>query len=595
MAENRFASAPPIGQIGVMKIPPEMFAVEERIAMATRCRDCDPVPKVADAGMVLEQADGRRVQVMHNGLRVVEGGYYGQWMTDLIRLCRGHHETQEERLFHEVVKRLPVDATMIELGGFWSYYSLWFLKDHPQRRSVVIEPDPTHLEIGRANAAINQLAPIFKAGFAGASFAPEVAFATEVSGVQTLPRYSVQHLFEEQGWPKIDLLHLDIQGAEVEVVESCRDLFAAGLVDWIFVSTHAHQISGDPLTHQRCLAALRECGAIIEADHDVHESFSGDGLIVARFCSAPADWVPVELSHNRSSHALFRHLGYDLQQAREHISALQAEVAWRVAPETVNPRLADSGALYVLSEDGPLGHSGEFLLLPRDQVMSPSVRAHGVWDEENLTAFADKVKPGVEYTLVDVGANIGLFSRQMGRAVPAIERTLCIEPEPNNYRALSYNMAGRPGGIELFNLALGAEDGAFTFYRDAENIGNYSLNPDAMRDRPHDTVEVKVRQAGTWLSEQLNTSGPLLWKSDTQGSDELIVSQVPIDIWNKVDVALMEMWRIAKPDYDQHALIERIECFPNRQLGDRLGVSARDVLDYLSGRDWAFKDLLLWR
>lgn len=67
--------------------------------MAARCRDCDDVPKVADAGEVLETPEGERIQIMHNGLRVVADGYYGQWMTDLIRLCRGHHETQEERIF----------------------------------------------------------------------------------------------------------------------------------------------------------------------------------------------------------------------------------------------------------------------------------------------------------------------------------------------------------------------------------------------------------------------------------------------------------------------------------------------------------------
>ena len=62
-----------------MKIPPDAFSVEERIAMATRCHDCDPVPKVLDAGMVLDDdGDGRRVQIMHNGLRVVADGYYGQ-------------------------------------------------------------------------------------------------------------------------------------------------------------------------------------------------------------------------------------------------------------------------------------------------------------------------------------------------------------------------------------------------------------------------------------------------------------------------------------------------------------------------------------
>lgn len=294
--------------------------------MATRCRDCDTVPKVADAGMLFETNDGQQVQIMHNGLRVLAGGYYGQWVTDLIRLCQGHHESQEERLFHEVVQRLPDHATMIELGGFWSYYSLWFLMDRPQRRSVVIEPEPTHLAVGQTNAALNSLAPCFKAGFAGSSFLPAEPFQCEVSGELLLPRYSVSHLMEEEGWPKLNLLHCDIQGAETDVLESCSELFRNGQIEWVFVSTHAHQISGDPLTHQRCLDILRKCGATIEAEHDVHESFSGDGLIVARFCPAPPGWVPVRLSANRASQSLYRHLAYDLHEARQEIADLRARV-----------------------------------------------------------------------------------------------------------------------------------------------------------------------------------------------------------------------------------------------------------------------------
>lgn len=313
----------------MMRIPAPTLPIEERVAIATRCRDCDVVPKVVEAGAVFDMPEGGRVQIMHNGLRVVADGYYGQWMTDLIRLCRGHHEPQEERLFHEVVKHLAPDARMIELGGHWSYYSLWFLMNQPDRRSVVIEPEPTHLAVGQANAALNALAPNIKPGFAGGSFAPSVDFTTEVSGNLQLPRYSVEHLMQEEGWPHLSMLHCDIQGAETEVLDSCRDLFRQRRIDWVFVSTHAHQISGDPLTHYRCLEILRDCGATIEAEHDVHESFSGDGLIVARFCPAPAGWTPVHLSANRASQSLFRHLAYDLAEIRDENARLKAEVEAR--------------------------------------------------------------------------------------------------------------------------------------------------------------------------------------------------------------------------------------------------------------------------
>jgi FkbM family methyltransferase len=578
-----------------MHIPAPMFSVEERVAMSARCRDCDPVPKVHDAGMVVTDPEGRRIQIMHNGLKVVADGYYGEWMTNLIRLCRGHHEAQEERLFHEVMKHLPADATMIELGGFWSYYSLWFLMNRPDRRSVVIEPEPRHLEIGQTNARLNGLHPQFHAGFAAAEYIPEAPFACEVSGTINLPGYSVAHLMQSAGWTKLNLLHCDIQGAEVDVLSSCREMFKAGMIDWVFVSTHAHQISGDPLTHQRCVAILRESGAIIEAEHDVHESFSGDGLIVARFCPAPDNWMPVELSINRHSKSLFRDLAFDLDEARQAQAAAQAEVASLRDAERCHENLKRSGTLYTLQADGPLGSAGETFLLPNDHVLSPHVRLNAAWDLQNLHGFVAQLNPDKTYTLVDIGANIGLFGIQAANSFPNFARMVFVEPEPDNFRCLSYNLAGRRFNSELYNIALGSNDGQADFYRDQENIGNYSLVPDAMRDRAHDCTSVAVREAGQWLAETLGSADAIAWKSDTQGFDEGIIARTPMYIWEKVDVALVEMWRIEKPDYDREAFLERIESFPHRKLGDHYGITAGEVADFLAASDWHFLDLLMWR
>lgn len=563
--------------------------------MSARCHDCDVVPKVHDAGMVLIDSEGRRVQIMHNGLRVIAGGYYGEWMTNLIRQCRGHHEAQEERVFHEIMKHLPYDATMIELGGFWSYYSLWFLMNRPERRSVVLEPEPQHLEIGRINAQLNGLHPYFVSGFACGEYVPEMPFACEKSGTVPLTGYSVSNLMQSQGWSKLNMLHCDIQGAETNVLSSCTDMFRAGQIDWVFVSTHAHQISGDPLTHQRCLDILRGAGAIIEAEHDVHESFSGDGLIVARFCPAPEGWTPVKVSVNRHSTSLFRDLAFDLAECQTRLQGAHAELSSLQEDERCHSGLKRSGTLFTLAEEGPLGAQGDTILLPHDSVMSPSIRQTGGWDMGNVCAFVARLDPATPYTLVDIGANIGLFSRQASRLFPNFTDIVCVEPEINNFRCLTYNVLGVNPRPELHNLALGQTDSFMTFYRDLENIGNYSLAPDAMRDRAHDSTQVEVREAGSWLFERLASVPAIAWKSDTQGYDATIIAATPMAIWNNVNVALAELWRIEQPDYDETAFFDRIRSFPNRVLGNQEGVSAEYVMDFMAGSDWHFLDLLMWR
>ena len=284
--------------------------------MAARCRDADRVPKVRRAGHVIPGPDGTPVQVMHNGVLVRAGGYHGAWMQELIARCRGHHEPQEERMFHAVLRFLPPDAAMIELGGFWSYYTIWFLKGHDSRRAVVLEPDPAHLRLGEENARLNGVRPVFVPGFAAAVPSPPAPRATEDSGCLDVPDRSVPDLVNAHGITHLDLLHCDVQGAELDVLGGCAELFRAGRVGWVFASTHHHSISGDPLTHQRCLLLLQRAGATIVAEHDVAESFSGDGLIVARFGPLPRRWRTPALSRNRTSESLFRNPLYDLALAR---------------------------------------------------------------------------------------------------------------------------------------------------------------------------------------------------------------------------------------------------------------------------------------
>lgn len=632
--------------------PPPALGNDARIVMATRCKDAAPIPKVPDAGKVIVEADGVRVQVMHNGLKVVAGGYYGPWMTRLIELCRGHHEPQEERIFHEVVSRLGPAASMLELGGFWSYYSLWFLHGAPGRKAIVVEPDPANLDIGRQNAALNRLHPIFVAGFAGRVPAEAAPFPTESSGVVELPCWSVPQLLEEHALATLDILHLDIQGAELAVLEGCLELFRQRRIAWVFVSTHAYQISADHLTHQRCLALLRECGGVVEAEHDVHESFSGDGLIVARFAPAPDGWVPVELSRNRYGESLFRNPLFDLAEklasrdtAEEIVSAiyravllrdadpdgarvfadlLRAEGADRViaalagseefasnlgtflgrytgssvaampAREGRAGPLICSAFQFTLNCDGPLGECGDVLLIPSDRVMMPYVAANAVWHPAAIDFTIERLATGERYAVLDIGANIGLFSRQLLQRSSLVEVCCCVEPDPSNFRALSFNLA-KYRQARLYNVALGSVDGEAAFYRDLENFGNYSLNPDAMRDRPHQEIRVEAVAAERWLREALPTAIPIVWKSDTQGSDEAIISETPWDVWNRVRCAIVELWRIRKKAYDVDAFRARIENFPNRSIELTRPVSADEVLEYLSGDDWAHVDLYLWR
>lgn len=253
----------------------------ERIALAAACRDCDPIPKHPLAGQVLER-DGARVQVMHNGVEVVADGYYGEFVTRIISELRGHHEPQEEKVFHAVLSTLRPSPVMIELGGYWCYYSLWFLKARPRGRAIIVEPIPSRLEISRANFALNSMSAEFILAAVGETDSGETEFSTGAERAK-VPRVSIDGLRTERGLAEIDILHLDIQGFESQALRGAEGVLAEHAARWVFVSTHRHLEDARSMDlHEDCLKRLAGAGYALVAAHTPEESYSTDGLIVAK-------------------------------------------------------------------------------------------------------------------------------------------------------------------------------------------------------------------------------------------------------------------------------------------------------------------------
>ena len=99
---------------------------------------------------------------------------------------------------------------------------------------------------------------------------------------------------------------MDIQGAELPFLKSIDKAVACERLRFIMVSTHHSSISGSSTTHPDCVETLRELGATILVEHDVVESFSGDGLILASTQPEDRDlWFP-EISRNRAETSLFK-------------------------------------------------------------------------------------------------------------------------------------------------------------------------------------------------------------------------------------------------------------------------------------------------
>jgi len=270
--------------------------VRRRVRMTVSCRDTDPLPKVSGAGEVVEQA-GQRVQIMHEGTRVIADGYCGSWMTDVIRGLRGHHEPQEELLFHHLLTYARPGSLMVELGSYWAYYTNWYLGAVPGSTALCVEPEPVNLEVGRRNLALNGRTATFIPAFVGSPSSGSSAGSHEYLDMDAV--------LARVGGRPIEMLHMDVQGAELPFIQSMRRAIEQRQVRFFVVSTHHQSISGSATTHEDCVKAIQALGAKVFVEHDVFESYSGDGLIVASFAAEDRSIVLPQISRNTRRRALF--------------------------------------------------------------------------------------------------------------------------------------------------------------------------------------------------------------------------------------------------------------------------------------------------
>ena len=252
---------------------------QARVRLTVSCRDTDYIPKVDGAGTLSTSAQGERVQQMHNGLHVLADRYYGDFITEIIQGLKGHHEPQEEKVFHEILKAVRPGTTMIELGAYWSYYSAWFQTVVKEATNLMVEPDAANLEVGRRNFELNGLNGTFIQALAGAS-----------DSTDTQPRtVSVDGLIAAHGIDRLEILHSDIQGAEHKMLSGARRALEERRVRFVVISTHGYRM------HARCLGFLRRHGYRVFVEHTPAESFSFDGLIAAT-CDASFD-KQITISH----------------------------------------------------------------------------------------------------------------------------------------------------------------------------------------------------------------------------------------------------------------------------------------------------------
>lgn len=210
--------------------------------------------------------------VMHNGIRVAALSYYGGGALNMLIENKGVHEPQEEAVFQQVLPYMGSGAVMVELGAYWGFYSLWFKSKVPDARCFLVEANGMGLETGRLNFRLNNL----NADFTHAYVAGRPGVAVEGTAITTVDEFA-----ERKRLSRIDLLHSDIQGSELDMLDGAQGMLRGQRVGYVFISSHSNEL------HDKCSERLRGFGYEIVASANLDESYCCDGVLVARQPGAP--------------------------------------------------------------------------------------------------------------------------------------------------------------------------------------------------------------------------------------------------------------------------------------------------------------------
>jgi FkbM family methyltransferase len=274
----------------------------QKILIAKRCHDSDTVPKVSNAGTVIDNDGSRPYQIMHNGIKVYTDSHYGDSVTKLIQLLRGHCEPQKEKVFYETLKNIPLGGTMLELGSLGGYYSMWFAVSMPDSRNFIVGPWSEGVQNSIDNFKLNNLAGDFTVACVGRESLEKNSYKHSDGKFYEVDQISIDDFLTKRKIGSLAILHSDIQNAELEILKGASKSLKYAKINVLFISTHTESL------HYQCINLLKRNSYDIVSEHTKAESFSTDGLIVAAHSSLKIS--PIKVSKRISLLGIMSRIGY---------------------------------------------------------------------------------------------------------------------------------------------------------------------------------------------------------------------------------------------------------------------------------------------
>ena len=206
------------------------------------------------------------------------------------------HEAEEEPVFLDVLKKLDRNAVYVNVGAAVGYYPLLVKLNRDDVKIVAYEPLKLHRKYFYENVKLNGFKKsdfklhsegVYKTngvtGFSISHYGSMIAEdnsaknifqqLAEVIANKRIKTITLEKLYKRVG-SEIGLLQMDIQGLELDVIESSEAFIKKHHISRFLIGTHSEEI------HQRCKRTLSKCGYVITVDM-YNTKLQPDGILLA--------------------------------------------------------------------------------------------------------------------------------------------------------------------------------------------------------------------------------------------------------------------------------------------------------------------------
>jgi len=185
-----------------------------------------------------------------------------------------------KQLIHDIAQEVYDPPVMLELGAAKGEYSTYFNQELPSSTNICVEIRDSQADYIRGSLPSS----IVYSGYCGTRKHLGEALEVDNNTGLTPTRINLKDIFAENNIKHVNVLHMDIQGSEISILEELLNDKLLHKIEYLLISTHGRNT--EDCTYTECIKFFKESVKNITVRYIFTSidpiDINNDGLIVVK-------------------------------------------------------------------------------------------------------------------------------------------------------------------------------------------------------------------------------------------------------------------------------------------------------------------------